>query len=258
MTNSIFQNKALLIAIAVVLVLVELQIFFIFSAKSGEKHTLQILNDQGTVIYETDGQHLTQFKKYYFEATFGPFENYEKKLVSRTVPFPFRGWFATAVGFPMGFVLLFSFIVSAISTLFGKKNKQDQEAKKEDPQPKGRVDQFLAQINRMNIFMVGGAVFLIVLAFWVLPNLVTIIGQTGLEIIDRYRWFFAVAGIAVLLIFAWFLYLRFLLAKKALEAETHLREHQMNLNSLPGPDSSPLRIEDKSDPSIMDVDISEE
>ena len=59
MTNSIFQNKALLIAIAVLLVLVEFQIFFIFSAKSGEKHTLQILNDQGTVIYETDGRHLT-------------------------------------------------------------------------------------------------------------------------------------------------------------------------------------------------------
>ena len=258
MTNSIFQNKALLIAIAVLLVLVEFQIFFIFSAKSGEKHTLQILNDQGTVVYETDGQHLTQFKKYYFEATFGPFENYEKKLVSRTVPFPFRAWFVTAVGFPMGFTLLFAFIVSAVSTLFGKKKKDAREARQEAAQPKGRVDQFLAQINRMNIFMVGGAVFLIVLAFWVLPNLVTIIGQTGLEIIDRYRWFFAVAGISVILIFAWFLYLRFLLAKKALEAETHLREHQMNLNQLPGPDTSVLKIEDKSESSIMDVEVSDE
>lgn len=258
MTNSIFQNKALLIAIAVLLVLVEFQIFFIFSAKSGEKHTLQILNDDGTVIYETDGQHLTQFKKYYFEATFGPFENYEKKLVSRTVPFPFRAWFATAVGFPMGFTLLFAFIVSAVSTLFGKKEKEARETPQDAAQPRGRVDQFLAQINRMNIFMVGGAVFLIVLAFWVLPNLVTIIGQTGFEIIDRYRWFFAVAGIAVILIFAWFLYLRFLLAQKALEAETHLREHQMNLNQLPGPDASVLKIEDKSESSIMDVEVSDE
>ena len=141
---------------------------------------------------------------------------------------------------------------------FSAKKKETRETRQEAAQPKGRVDQLLAQINRMNIFMVGGAVFLIVLAFWVLPNLVTIIGQTGLEIIDRYRWFFAVAGISVILIFAWFLYLRFLLAKKALEAETHLREHQMNLNQLPGPGASVLKIEDKSDSSIMDVEVSDE
>lgn len=77
-TNSIFHNKALVIVIAVLLVLVELEIFFIFSAKSGKKYILQVLNDSGTVIYEIDGNHLTKFKKYYFEATFGPFENYQK------------------------------------------------------------------------------------------------------------------------------------------------------------------------------------
>ena len=86
------------------------------------------------------------------------------------------------------------------------------------------------------------------LAFWVLPNLVSVIGQTGLEIIDRYRWFFAIAVMAILLIFAWFLYLRYLLAKKALEAETHIREYQLSLSRLPGPDPSILAIENKPDP----------
>ena len=255
--NSIFQNKALLITVAVLLVLVEVQVFFIFSAKSGDKHTLQILNDSGTVIYQTDGEHLTQFKKYYFESTFGPFENYKKKLVTRTVPFPFRAWFATALGLPLGFTLLFAFIISAFSTLFGKKPEEAQAPRNEDPASKGKVDQFLAQISHANIFLLGLGVFLVVLAFWVLPNLVSVIGQTGLELIDRYRWFFAIAAISILLIFAWFIYLRYLLAKKALEAETHIREHQLNLSKLPGPEPSILKIENKSDPDILEVPASE-
>ncbi|WP_035240205.1 hypothetical protein [Desulfobacter vibrioformis] len=250
-TNSIVQNKVLLITVAMLLVLVELEIFFVFSAKSGAKHTLQVLNDSGAVIYETDGKNLTQFKKYYFESTFGPFENYKKKLITRTVPFPFRAWFATAIGLPLGFTLLFAFIISAFTTLFGKKQNEPPETKKADDAPKGKMDQFLAHINRMNIFMIGLGIFLVVLASWVLPNLVSIIGKTGLEIIDRYRWFFAVSGIAVLLIFAWFLYLRYLLAKKALEAETHIREYQLNLSRLPGPEPSILEIENKSDPDML-------
>lgn len=256
--NSIFQNKALLITVAVLLVLVEVQVFFIFSAKSGDKHTLQILNDSGTVIYQTDGEHLTQFKKYYFESTFGPFENYKKKLATRTAPFPFRAWFATALGLPLGFTLLFAFIISAFSTLFGKKQKEPRDTQNGDVEPKGKVDQFLAQISHMNIFMLGLCVFLVVLAFWLLPNIVAVIGQTGLDLIDRYRWFFAIAAISILSIFAWFLYLRYLLAKKALEAETHIREHQLNLSRLPGPNPSIFEIENKSDLDILEISAPED
>ena len=43
--NSFLQNKPLMIIVAMVLIFVELYIFFIFSAKSGTKHTLQVLND---------------------------------------------------------------------------------------------------------------------------------------------------------------------------------------------------------------------
>jgi hypothetical protein len=247
--NSFLQNKPLMIIVAMVLIFVELYIFFIFSAKSGTKHTLQVLNDSGTVIYETDGKHLTKFKKYYFEATFGPFENYEKKLVPRTVPFPFRAWFSTALGLPLGFILLSAFIVSAVSRIAGKKQEEHPATENADAEPTGKMDQFLAQFNRMNIFVIGAVIFLIVLAFWVLPNLIVFIGQSGLEIIERYGWFFAIAGMAILLIFAWFFYLRYLLAKKALEAETHIQEYQLKLSRLPGSESAMLEIEKKSDPA---------
>ena len=256
-TQRIFQNRTFLIVIAVLLLLVELQIFFIFAGKSGKQNTLQIMNDSGTVIYETDGKDLTQFKKYYFEETFGPFENYEKKLITQTVPFPFRAWFTAAIGIPLGFALLFSFIISAFSALSGRKSPagdtQETSATGNNTKSESRVEQLLAQINRMNVFMVGTAVFLLVVAFWVLPNLVSFVGQTGLNIIDRYRWFFAVAAMAVLLLFAWVIYLRYRLASKTLEAETRFREHQLRLDGLPGPESTVLKLEDKSDPSVVDI-----
>lgn len=260
--NSIFQNKAVLVIVAMLLVFVELYIFFIFSAKSGTKQTLQVLNDSGTVIYQTDGEHLTKFKKYYFESTFGPFENYEKKLVTHKVPFPFRAWFTAALGIPLGFTLMFAFIITAFSAIVGKKQKEPEEADDKDKtgttEPRGKVDQFVAQVNRMNIFILGAGIFLVVLAFWILPNVVALIGHTGIEIISQYRWFFAVAGIAILLIFAWFLYLRYLLAKKALEAETHIREYQLSLNRLPGPQEPVLEIEDKFNPDILEVSGSDD
>lgn len=258
--NSFFQNKALLVILAMLLIFVELYIFFFFSAKSGKKHTLQVLNNSGAVIYETDGKHLTQFQKHYFETTFGPFEKYEKKLVTWTAPFPFRAWFVTALGLPLGFTLLFAFIVSAFTRLAGKNQEESQitgNGENGDAGSKGKMDELLAQINRMNIFIIGAGIFLIVLALWVLPNMVSFIGQTGLELIDRYRWFFAIAGTAILVIFAWFLYLRYLLAKKALEAETHIREYQLSLNRLPGPDPAILEIENKSETAILEVSDSD-
>ena len=258
-THRIFKNKTLLIAIAVILLLLELQIFVIFAGKSRTKQTLQVLSESGTVIYETNGTDLTQFKKYYFEETFGPFENYEKKLVTRTEPFQFRGWFVAAIGVPLGFTLLLAFIISSFSALFGKQHPADDTPEGSPPENKSRLDQFFGQISRMNIFMVGTAVFLVVVAFWVLPNLISFVGQTGLEIIDRYRWFFAAAAVAVLMLFSWVIYLRYLLARRTLEAEIRLREREqeLRLEALPGPaPSSVLKLENKSGPASSDAALS--
>ena len=68
------ENKTVFIVIAVVLFLIELEIFAIAAIKSGRKSWLQVINAQGAVIHETDGSNLSDFNKYYFEKTFGPFE----------------------------------------------------------------------------------------------------------------------------------------------------------------------------------------
>ncbi|MCJ7541902.1 MAG: hypothetical protein MUO88_19815, partial [Desulfobacterales bacterium] len=100
-TSFMRENKTLFIIISVVLFLVELQIFALTAMKSGRKSWLQVMDAKGSVIHETDGKNLSEFNKYYFEKTFGPFEQYQVKLVTKDLPFPFRAWFASAVGIPV-------------------------------------------------------------------------------------------------------------------------------------------------------------
>ncbi len=66
------ENRTLFIIIAVVLFLVELEIFALAAMKSGRKSWLQVIDANGNVIHETDGKNLSDFNKYYFEKTFGP------------------------------------------------------------------------------------------------------------------------------------------------------------------------------------------
>ena len=69
------ENRTLLIVIAVGLFLIELEIFIIAAMKSGNKSVIQVKNDVGEVIYESDGNNLSQFDKYYFEQNFGAWIN---------------------------------------------------------------------------------------------------------------------------------------------------------------------------------------
>ncbi|MFW6242327.1 MAG: hypothetical protein ACOC98_17225, partial [Thermodesulfobacteriota bacterium] len=77
------ENKTAFIIIGIVLFLIELEIFAVAAMKSGRKTWLQVLDGNGNVIHETDGKNLSDFNKYYFEKTFGPLDQYEKRLVIR-------------------------------------------------------------------------------------------------------------------------------------------------------------------------------
>jgi len=66
-TAFIKEHKTMFIVISVVMLLLEIEIFAVAAMKSGRKSTLQVLNTQGNVIFETEGDHLSHFNKYYFE-----------------------------------------------------------------------------------------------------------------------------------------------------------------------------------------------
>jgi len=215
--------------IAVGIFLIELEIFAFAAMKSGRKSWLQVMDHNGNVIYETNGTDLSSFNKYYFEKTFGPFDQYQVNLVTRDVPFPFRAWFAAAIGIPIGAVLLFGFVTRAYISIFHGHLKFDDASETKDSPEQTRLEKILSRISRFNVFTIGFLVFLMVFAYWVIPNAITYVGQTGIEILIRFKWVFIPVGIGFCVVVVWIIYLRYLLAKKTIESQTELSKYRLQL-----------------------------
>jgi len=248
-SSSVRENKTLFIILTVGLFLIELQIFAFAATKSGRQSWLQVSDAQGTVIYETSGTRLSDFNKYYFEKTFGPFQDYNTRLVSREVPFPFRAWFVAAVGIPIGAVLLFGFVFRAYVTLIrGEKSDTHTQADRSPVDPESRLEQALRRIGRLNIFAIGFLVFVIVISYWIIPNTLVYVGKTGLEALIRYKWIFLAIASVFTAIVLWIIYLRYLLAKKAIESQAEIDKYRIQLEYNPSSEVRQLEYS-KDDPA---------
>jgi hypothetical protein len=212
------------------LFLLELEIFALAAMKSGRKSWLQVIDANGHVIHETSGKNLSEFNKYYFEKTFGPFENYDVRLETREQPFPFRAWFVAAIGIPVGAMLLFGFVVKAYVAIFhGSELQGDESMPACDPGLENKLESILFRISRMNIFIIGFLIFVGVISYWIIPNMITTIGRTSIEAIIRFKWMFIALAAVVVGVGVWIVYLRYLLAKKSIESQTEIEKHRLAL-----------------------------
>jgi hypothetical protein len=247
------EKRMLFIIILVVLFLIELQIFAVAAMKSGRKSWLQVLDTKGNVIHETDGQNLSEFNRYYFEKTFGPFEQYQVKMVTKDRPFPFRAWFVAAVGIPVGAMLLFAFFVRTYQSLFYKEEKMPHDPDSKEKEYEYRFEKIIAAISRFNIFAIGFLIFLAVFLYWVIPDLIVYLGRVGTESVARYKWIFLSAAVIFLGLIIWMIYLRYLLAKKTIDSQMEIKKYRMQLE-YDKADNIPLQLEydpeEKSDAKV--------
>ena len=72
-------------------------------------------------------------------------------------------------------------------------------------------------------------IFLAVFAYWVIPNLITFLGKTGLETLSQYKIFFISAALIFLAIVVWVIYLRYRLAVKSIESRTEIEKQRLQL-----------------------------
>jgi hypothetical protein len=263
------EKKTLLIIISIVLLLVEIEIFAIAAMKSGRKSWIQIYDKTGNLVYESDGKNLSEFNKYYFEKNFGPIENYERKLVIKEDPFPFRAWFSAAIGVPIGIILLFSFVIRAYISLFypdEEKEKKQKESVLKKTEHLSPIEQIIAYFSNLNIFIIGFLIFLAIFLYWVIPNLFVFIGKLGVDTLKEYKWIFLGVVAVFLGIFIWMIYLKYLLAKKTIESQTAIEKHrieiefqqaetprQLEYNEESGPPPS-IPAEDWEDADIIEPD----
>jgi hypothetical protein len=247
------ENRMLFIIILVVLFLIELEIFAVLAMKSGRQSWLQVFDAKGNMIHETDGQNLSEFNKYYFEKTFGPFEQYQVKLITKERPFPFRAWFVAAVGIPVGAMLLFAFFVRTYQSLFYKEEKIPHDSDLKEKEGEYRFEKIIAAISRFNIFAIGFLVFLTVFLYWVIPDLIVYLSRVGTEALSRYKWIFLSVAAIFLGLIIWMVYLRYLLAKKTIDSQMEIKKYRMQLE-YDNADNIPLQLEydleEKSDVKV--------
>lgn len=223
------ENKAVVIFLAVALLVLELQIFAVAALKSGEQYKLKMIDSNGNVIYETDGKNLSDFNKHYFEKVHGSLNDYQKKLEKQEIPFPFRAWFVAAVGIPFGFILCFGFVVKAYMALFYGEEKKEDEPVVDNTGDETRLGKIIGSVSRFNIFIIGALVFLTVIAYWIIPNIITYLSEAGIGTIVRFKWFFLALCVAIFGLVVWFIYLKYLIAKKAVESRVEVDKYRLQL-----------------------------
>lgn len=243
------ENRTLFIVIAVGLFLIELEIFVLAAMKSGRQSVIQVMTNTGEVIYESDGRNLSQFDKYYFEQNFGPLDQYQLRLNTREVPFPFRAWFVAAFGLPIGGILLFAFVVKAyLSIFYGDRLAESGEALSPS-EDASLLERFLVRVSRYNIFIIGFLILMGILTYWVVPNFIVYIGQLGVDTLIRYKWFFMALVAISLGLLIWVIYLRYLLARKAIDSRTDLEKYRLELEYKHG--KTPERLAHLKDPARL-------
>ncbi len=227
------ENKTVFVLIGVGLFLLELEIFAIAAMKSGREARLQVLNTRGDLIYEADGTQLTEFNKYYFEKTFGPLENHKTRLVTSVEPFPFRAWFAAAIGVPVGAILLFCFVVRVYAALVYPDSGSQTGPEPAPDESETRFERVIRKVSQFNIFIIGSLTFLTAVGVWMLPNMLNRIGTIGVETIVKYKWVVLGAVLVLLALVTWIIYLRYLLAKKTIESQVEVDKFRIQLEMDP-------------------------
>ena len=208
--------------------------------KSGRESQLQVFDRQDNLVYEAFSTKLDPREKAEFENTFGPLSQYQVKLVNVQRPFPFRAWFAAAVGLPIGAVLLFGFFIKAYEALFFKGEKYPETQAGLPNASTDRLGRLITRVSRLNIFAIGAFVLLFALGLFAVPHLLAEFGRHGAAVISKYRWVaFGVVGVFLGLVI-WIIFLRYLLARKSIEAQADVEKYRLQLELLGKHEPAPL------------------
>jgi hypothetical protein len=213
-------HKTILKIGLVMFLFMELIIYLVANAHSGTQSYVEVFNSKGNKVYETRGNVMTTYEKLVFQNTYGPLSDYNVQVQTRTIPFPFRAWLAVAVGAPIGFMLLLTYMVRAyLSFVSG----EDEENANDSAtlSSSGRAGQ-LFQWRRLSVLHFGFFILICVLALWLVPNYVADIARGALALVVEYKWFFLGVFVFFSSLLVWIIYLKYKISEK-------MMDHQMDL-----------------------------
>lgn len=220
------QKLALTISVLIFLIL-ELIVYMAFAGQAGQKSRVVITDVNGNKVYETAGNTLTSYEKLVFENNHGPLVNYQMRLETEQIPFPFRAWVSTAVGVPVGLILLMAFLVRAyLSLMYGEEKAPEESAPESEPHKK-RFGTLFHSVHNFSIFHIGGLIVLGVLLLWMVPNVLGDIARISVDAIRDYKWFFLGVSVFLAGLIVWVIYLRYKLSKQMLDNQLNLERFRV-------------------------------
>jgi hypothetical protein len=221
-------QKLVLTVSVVVFLFLELLIYLAAASQSGQKSRVVITDGKGAKVYETPGAVLTSYEKLVFENNFGPLANYQVRVDTESLPFPFRAWLSSAVGIPVGLILLVAFIVRAyLSLLYGDRSDKDKPPDATATVVKNNLGSVFDFLRNISIFHIGFLTLLAVLILWMVPNLVQDFTHLSLNAVREFRWFFLGAAVFLAGLVVWIIYLRYRLSKQMLENQLDLEKFRV-------------------------------
>jgi hypothetical protein len=160
----------------------------------------------------------------------------------------------------VGAVLLFGFLFKAYEALFFRKETAGHryEVWPSNGEPMHRMERLIHRISRLNIFVLGSFVLIFVLGLWAMPHLLSELGRQSTAIIMRYKWVVLSIAAVFLGLVIWIIFLRYLLARKAIEAQADVEKYRLQLELMGGnPPNPQLSGPESARLSLPQLEISE-
>lgn len=223
-------RKSMLMALGLsvlVFLLLELIIFTVFAATSGEQSRIEVRDKTGRKIYDVAGTTLSHINFSYFERKYGDLANYDVEVKTIHNPFPVRAWVSASVGVPMVLILLISYLVKVYLTLL---QGGEHPGTENTPVPYGKVHPFISWslfFTSSSIFLMGAVIAGMALVFWMVPSFlgeVAVLGASAVKGGGRgFQW--AAAFLACLI--AWVVYLRYRLSRRMMDYHYRLEQQRL-------------------------------
>ncbi len=225
-------QKVILLVSVLAFLLLELLIYMAAAGQAGTRSRLIVLDSSGNKIFETSGTTATKYQQFEFENNYGPWANYQKKVETESLPFPFRAWLSAAVGIPVGLILLVAFLVRTyIALMYGDERETGEDS--DEPLETGKgVGNLFGAVRRVTVFHIGFVTVVAVLLFWIVPNFLQDFARVSVATIRDYKWFFLGVSLFLAAIITWVIYLRYRLSKQMLENQLHVEKYRLETQLL--------------------------
>lgn len=219
---------------------------FAFSA-SGEKSYITLYDKKGEKVWQSAGGLLTSYQKLTLEKKFGPLRNYRIDVERVHRPFPFRAWMAAAVSIPVATMLLIAFIVRAYSGGYGEEDKKKGRKEKASSSPVGttRFGLLSDVIRNLSVLHIGLLLLVIFFILWMVPTLMTNLGQAGIDLAKKFKWLFTGFSVLIGLFVVWVIYLRYEFSKEMLDSYLEVQKKRIE-EELPPETLKPSPVSDSA------------